>query len=550
MFFFLSSQIILVRIILFYMTFHSILKYFLKILSFHYEFVFSLFSIIETYIMKIVLQRMNLGWLNETVSQYHRVLYSRYSTGTLNYVPLIGLEIHAQLAVHNKLFTRVPYVFGAPPNSLLGLHDIAMPGSMPILNRQCLELALVASLGLNCKINMTSRFDRKHYFYADLPAGYQITQYYQPLAEYGYLDYIWLPNSWETKISPLYTEIVNSITGQSYYRSRARITRIQIEQDSGKSLHNIQRDCSLIDLNRSDVGLIEIVTEPDFNSSDQTAAFIADLARLLKYLKCCNAIGAFGELRVDVNVSIGQDAANQNPRVEVKNINCIRGVISSIDYEIKRQTDILNSGGQITQETRSYDPVNDVTLRMRDKELAQDYRYIPEPNLPAVKLLQNCSLCSPHSSSYSMNKSPSTRSSLSPSTSSIDNKVCMQCIKQKYQLHSINWEINLPQYKKQKLLLEYGLPMDRATVLTEHIELFTLYESTLKYLTDNCLIHNNNETFNILIYAKELGFWTSGHLFGLIKNETLKRLPTVKELAEFVYMNLIGQYLVHQRLNY
>ncbi|KAH8875127.1 MOB kinase activator-like 4 [Schistosoma japonicum] len=377
-------------------------------------------------------------------------LYSNQTSRTplTNYVPLIGLEIHAQLSVQNKLFTPVPYRYGAPPNTLLGLHDVAMPGSMPILNRQCLELALIASIGLNCKINLMSRFDRKHYFYADLPAGYQITQYYQPISNNGYLDYIWLRNSSNiNQIHPLHTNIIQCINGQYYYHSHARIKCIQIEQDSGKSLHNLQRNCSLIDLNRSDVGLIEIVTEPDFNSSDQTAAFITDLSRLLKYLKCCNSVGAFGELRVDVNVSIGSDLANQNPRVEIKNINTIHGVTSSIDYEIKRQSEILMSGGQINQETRCYDPVNNVTLRMRDKELAQDYRYIPEPNLPAVKLLSTCSLCSSQSSSI-------TTSHLSSIPLS-KNHICIQCVKQKYQLDSMNWQMNLPQYKKQKLLLEH-----------------------------------------------------------------------------------------------
>ncbi|CAH8846065.1 unnamed protein product [Trichobilharzia szidati] len=501
--------------------------------------------------MGIILRHKRLLWLTTQCTNFHCLQYSTgISTAVKNYVPLIGLEIHAQLAVRSKLFTATPYTFAAPPNTQLGLHDVAMPGSMPILNRQCLELALVASIGLNCKINLTSRFDRKHYFYADLPAGYQITQYYKPIAECGYLQYIWSPNSWETKSPPLYTEIVHSINGRSYYRSQARIKRIQIEQDSGKTMQDVQGDCSLIDLNRSDVGLIEIITEPDFNSSDQTAAFITDLSRLLKHLKCCNAIGAFGELRVDVNVSIGEDVANQNPRVEIKNLNSIHDVINSIDYEIKRQTEVLKTGGQIVHETRSYDSVNNVTLRMRVKELTQDYRYIPEPNLPAVRLLSSCSHCSPNSSSHDVVSQPSSPGSsssasitASPSStpSSSKNRVCVQCIKEKYQLQSVNWEVNLPQYKKQELLLEHALSMDRTIVLIENTELYTLYKSTLKYLSENVNLNREEENFHRLIYAKELSFWISGHLHGSIKNKTLKHLPKIEELAEFVCMNLTGQ---------
>ncbi|KAK4471113.1 hypothetical protein MN116_005511 [Schistosoma mekongi] len=487
--------------------------------------------------MNIVSQcTKNLLRINHAISHHSsRRLCSTQTSRTplTNYVPLIGLEIHAQLSAQNKLFTPVPYRYGAPPNTLLGLHDVAMPGSMPILNRQCLELALIASIGLNCNINLISRFDRKHYFYADLPAGYQITQYYQPIGINGYFDYIWLRNSSNIHSNnPLHTKIVQSFNGQCYYHSHARIKCVQIEQDSGKSLHNLQRNCSLIDLNRSDVGLIEIVTEPDFNSSDQTAAFITDLSRLLKYLKCCNSVGAFGELRVDVNVSIGQDLANQNPRVEIKNINTIHGVTCSIDYEIKRQSEILMSGGQIIQETRCYDPVNNVTLRMRDKELAQDYRYIPEPNLPAIKLLSTCSLCSSQSSSFS--------SSHSSSISLSNNHICIQCVKRKYQLNSRNWQINLPQYKKQKLLLKHNLSMDRVIVLIDNIELYTLYELTLKYLIENYLHINMNKEFNELVYAKELSYWICGYLHGSRKNETLKHFPEVKHLAEFVQMSLVG----------
>ncbi|RTG89978.1 aspartyl-tRNA(Asn)/glutamyl-tRNA(Gln) amidotransferase subunit B [Schistosoma bovis] len=445
--------------------------------------------------MKIVPRYKYLFCINQIIPQYHRIFYSTQTTRITNYIPLIGLEIHAQLSAHNKLFTYVPYSFGAPPNTQLGLHDVAIPGSMP------------------------------HYFYTDLPAGYQITQYYKPISINGYLDYIWLrDHSIIEQLDPLYTEVIHSNNNQYYYRSHARIKCIQIEQDTGKSLHNIQRDCTLIDLNRSDVGLIEIVTEPDFNSSDQVAAFIMDLSRLLRHLKCCNAIGAFGELRVDVNVSIGQDIANQNPRVEIKNISTIHGVISSIDYEIKRQSEILNSGGQITQETRSYDPVNNVTLRMRDKELAQDYRYIPEPNLPSIKILSNCSLCSSQSSSTSSSSTSSASSSASSSSSESsislsNNQICIQCIKQKYHLDSINSIMNLPQYKKQLFLIDYGLSLNRVIVLIDNNELCKLYELTLNYLMKNYLTINSNEQFNSSIYAKEL----------------------FEQLAEFVQMNLTGQ---------
>ncbi|CAH8529762.1 unnamed protein product [Schistosoma bovis] len=421
--------------------------------------------------MKIVPRYKYLFCINQIIPQYHRIFYSTQTTRITNYIPLIGLEIHAQLSAHNKLFTYVPYSFGAPPNTQLGLHDVAIPGSMPILNRHCLELAIIASIGLNCKINSITNFDRKHYFYTDLPAGYQITQYYKPISINGYLDYIWLrDHSIIEQLDPLYTEVIHSNNNQYYYRSHARIKCIQIEQDTGKSLHNIQRDCSLIDLNRS-------------------------------------------------------------------------------DYEIKRQSEILNSGGQITQETRSYDPVNNVTLRMRNKELAQDYRYIPEPNLPSIKILSNCSLCSSQSSSTSSSSTSSTSSSASSASSSSsessislsNNQICIQCIKQKYHLDSINSIMNLPQYKKQLFLIDYGLSLNRVIVLIDNNELCKLYELTLNYLMKNYLTINSNEQFNSSIYAKELCYWITGYLNYSSKDKTLKRLPKVEQLAEFVQMNLTGQ---------
>ncbi|VDM36618.1 unnamed protein product [Hydatigera taeniaeformis] len=276
------------------------------------------------------------------LSPLHRILKS-YSTARPECVPIIGLEVHAQLtSARSKLFSPAHYSFAAPPNSQVAPLDAALPGSMPVLNRDCVVWAIVAALALNCRINLLSRFDRKHYFYFDSPAGYQITQHAQPIAEDGWLEYIWKPP--DIKSPPQV--------------SKAKIRRIQLEQDTGKSLRDQKTGRSLIDLNRAGVALIEIVTDPDFNTSYQAAAFVNELSTLLHHLRVCSANMSTGELRVDINVSVGISSSQQGSVVEVKNVNSLRAIRYAIDYEIFRQCRIFRSGGAIINETRCFDPVS------------------------------------------------------------------------------------------------------------------------------------------------------------------------------------------------
>ncbi|VDO07810.1 unnamed protein product, partial [Rodentolepis nana] len=290
-----------------------------------------------------------------------------FSFSAFSCVPLIGLEIHAQLtSSRSKAFSPVQYAFAAPPNTQVHHFDAALPGSLPILNQNCFEWAIIAGLGLNCHINLISKFDRKHYFYADSPAGFQITQHDFPVAENGWLEYIW--KAPELKSIPQV--------------SKAKIRRIQLEQDTGKSLHDEKSSRSLIDLNRAGVALIEIVTDPVFTMSCQAAAFVDELASLLRHLRVCSSNMSTGEMRVDVNVSIGPSVSQQGPVVEIKNVNSLRAIRHAIDYEIHRQRKICQSGGKVINETRSFDVK---TVSMRDKEVLQDYRFLPEPNLPPVR---------------------------------------------------------------------------------------------------------------------------------------------------------------------
>ncbi|VUZ57199.1 unnamed protein product, partial [Hymenolepis diminuta] len=338
-----------------------------------------------------------------------RTLLKHLSSSASSCVPLIGLEIHAQLtSSRSKVFSPVQYAFAAPPNTQVHHFDAALPGSMPILNRNCFEWAIIASLGLNCRINLISKFDRKHYFYSDSPAGFQITQHDFPVAEDGWLEYIW--QSPDSKSMPQI--------------SKAKIRRVQLEQDTGKSLHDEKTSRSLIDLNRAGVALIEIVTDPVFSTSSQAAAFVSELASLLRHLRVSSSNMSTGEMRVDINVSVGSSVSQQGPIVEIKNVNSLRAIRHAIDYEIHRQRKIYNSGGKIVNETRSFDLLSNKTTQMRDKEVVQDYRFLPEPNLPPLRLLESCKKCS--QTEYSQLKT-----------------ICIGCIKEQHKADLANLPIEL-----------------------------------------------------------------------------------------------------------
>ncbi|XP_074445763.1 glutamyl-tRNA(Gln) amidotransferase subunit B, mitochondrial isoform X1 [Larus michahellis] len=297
-------------------------------------------------------------------------------SGLAPWVPVVGLEIHAQISSNSKLFSGSQVQFAAPPNSLVSFFDASLPGTLPVLNRRCVEAAVMTGLALNCSINKKSLFDRKHYFYADLPAGYQITQQRVPIAVNGSLSYSLCVDN---KMSQMVTKTV-------------RIKQIQLEQDSGKSLHDDTRSQTLVDLNRAGVGLMEVVMEPDMCCGEEAAAAVRELQLILQTLGSSQAVMAEGQLRVDANVSVHHPGEPYGVRTEVKNINSIRFLAKAVDYEIQRQIEELENGGTILNETRAFDSKLGCTVPMRDKEGKQDYRFMPEPNLPPLILYDAKSL--------------------------------------------------------------------------------------------------------------------------------------------------------------
>ena len=276
---------------------------------------------------------------------------------------IVGLEVHAQIASRSKLFSGAATEFGAEPNSHVSLVDAAMPGMLPVINAECIAQAVRTGLGLNAKINFKSVFDRKNYFYPDLPQGYQISQYKQPIVGEG--------------------EVEIDVDGETM---KVGIERLHLEQDAGKSIHDQHPDYSYVDLNRSGVALMEIVSRPDMRSSKQAQAYVTKLRTILRYLGTSDADMEKGNLWADVNVSVRKPGAKLGTRCEIKNVNSIRFIGQSIEVEARRQIDILEAGGKIDQETRLFDPGKGETRSMRSKEEAHDYRYFPDPDLLPLEL--------------------------------------------------------------------------------------------------------------------------------------------------------------------
>ncbi|SIS72446.1 aspartyl/glutamyl-tRNA(Asn/Gln) amidotransferase subunit B [Roseivivax lentus] len=290
---------------------------------------------------------------------------------------VIGMEVHAQVASKAKLFSGASTQFGAEPNSNVAFVDAAMPGMLPVINEFCVEQAVRTGLGLKAKINLRSAFDRKNYFYPDLPQGYQISQLYHPLVGEGEV-------------------LVDMEPGIA---RRVRIERIHMEQDAGKSIHDMDPAMSFVDLNRTGVALMEIVSRPDIRGPEEAAAYVAKLRQILRYLGTCDGNMQNGNLRADVNVSVcrpgayekymeTQDFSHLGTRCEIKNMNSMRFIQAAIDYEARRQIGILEAGGEIVQETRLYDPDKGETRSMRSKEEAHDYRYFPDPDLLPLEIEQ------------------------------------------------------------------------------------------------------------------------------------------------------------------
>ena len=272
---------------------------------------------------------------------------------------VIGLEVHAQIVSAAKLFSGAATAFGAEPNTQVSPVDAAFPGMLPVINRHCVEQAVKTGLGLDAEINLVSVFDRKNYFYADLPAGYQISQYLQPVVGRGRL-------------------VLDMADGAT---REIGITRLHLEQDAGKSLHDQHPSQTHVDLNRAGIGLMEIVSEPDLRSPEEAGAYLRKLRSILRYLGTCDGNMEEGSLRCDCNVSVRRPGGQLGTRCEIKNVNSIRFVMQAIDYEARRQVEVIEAGGTVRQETRLFDSGRGTTRAMRSKEEAHDYRYFPDPDL-------------------------------------------------------------------------------------------------------------------------------------------------------------------------
>lgn len=279
---------------------------------------------------------------------------------------VIGMEVHAQITSQAKLFSGASTLFGGEPNDHVSFVDAAMPGMLPVINEECVKQAIRTGLGLKAKINLFSAFDRKNYFYPDLPQGYQISQFKYPIVGEG-----------QVQLDMPEGEVVT-----------VRIERVHMEQDAGKSVHDLHPTMSFVDLNRAGIGLMEIVSMPDLRSSEEAKAYVTKLRTILRYLGTCDGDMEKGNLRADVNVSVRRPGEPFGTRCEIKNVNSIRFIGQAIEYEARRQIGILEDGGSIDQETRLFDSVKNETRSMRSKEEAHDYRYFPDPDLLPLRLTQ------------------------------------------------------------------------------------------------------------------------------------------------------------------
>jgi len=284
------------------------------------------------------------------------------------YELVVGLEIHAQLSTTTKIFSSDPAHFGADPNNHTSPVSLGLPGTLPKINKEVVSSAVKLGLATHCRINLENRFDRKNYFYADLPKGYQITQDKLPICVEGFLTFRVKDRDEKT----------------------VRLNRIHMEEDAGKSLHDKADSHSLIDLNRAGVPLLEIVTEPDIRSAEEAAAFLSEMRKIVRYLDICDGNMEEGSLRCDANISVRLKGATEyGARCEVKNLNSIRNLQRAVNYEYKRQIKVIEAGGRIEQNTLNFDAVTGVTSVLRSKEMAYDYRYFPEPDLPPLVLSQD-----------------------------------------------------------------------------------------------------------------------------------------------------------------
>uniref|UniRef100_F6Y255 Glutamyl-tRNA(Gln) amidotransferase subunit B, mitochondrial n=1 Tax=Ornithorhynchus anatinus TaxID=9258 RepID=F6Y255_ORNAN len=405
--------------------------------------------------------------------------------GVAKWAAVVGLEIHAQICSNSKLFSGSQVQFTAPPNSLVSFFDASLPGTLPVLNRRCVEAAVMTGLALNCSINKKSLFDRKHYFYADLPAGYQITQQRLPIAVKGSLTYCLRAGA---KANQMVTKTV-------------RIKQIQLEQDSGKSLHDDERSQTLIDLNRAGIGLMEVVMEPDMSCGEEAATAVRELQLILQALGTSQANMAEGQLRVDANISVHHPGEPWGIRTEVKNLNSARFLAKAIDFEIQRQIKELESGGKILNETRAFDYKLGCTVPMRDKEGKQDYRFIPEPNLPPLVLYDS--------------ESP-------PPTADSQQVVNIDWIRERLP--------ELPSVTREKLVKQYGMLPEHSYTLLNEEGLMEFFQDVLKETKAE---------------PKKVTSWILNDLLRYLKQQdrTVKECPvTPSSLAEL--LNLLESQII------
>ena len=343
-----------------------------------------------------------------------------------DYEVIIGLEVHAELSTKTKIFCSCPTKFGAAPNTQTCPICMGMPGTLPVLNEKVVEYAVKAGLATNCEISRNSKNDRKNYFYPDLPKAYQISQYDKPLCEHGYVE-------------------IDTKEG----KKKIRLTRIHIEEDAGKLNHDEFAGGSLVDLNRAGVPLIEIVSEPDLRSSEEVEAYLRRLKSILEYIEVSDCKMQEGSFRADVNVSVRKKGDPKlGTRTEMKNMNSFRSITRAIEYEVDRQIDVIEDGGEVEQETLRWDDVSGKTFPMRDKEDAQDYRYFPDPDLVAIKL----------SEEY---------------------------------IESIKKSLpELPESRKERYLKEYGLSEKDANIITASKYLSDLFEGAIKVCNNPKAVNN------------------------------------------------------------
>jgi aspartyl-tRNA(Asn)/glutamyl-tRNA(Gln) amidotransferase subunit B len=379
------------------------------------------------------------------------------------YEVIIGLEVHAQVTSESKLFSTSATKFGAEPNTQVSLVDAAFPGMLPVINEFCVKQAIKTGIGLNAKINNRSVFDRKNYFYADLPQGYQISQFKDPIVGEGKV-------------------ILDMPDGQK----EVGIERLHLEQDAGKSIHDIDPKNTFVDLNRSGVALMEIVSKPDLRSPDEVSAYIKKLRSIMRYLGTCDGNMQEGSLRADVNVSVRlKDSKNLGTRCEIKNVNSIKFMQMAIDYEANRQVDLIEEGKSIDQETRLFDTKKNETRSMRSKEDAHDYRYFPDPDLLPLEI----------SDQY---------------ISKIKNDIP-----------------ELPDDKKKRFIEEFKLSPYEATILVSDIDTARYFENVVSKM-------GKNKDIKLAVN------WITGELFAVLNNKNLEisQSPiSAKNLA--ILVNLI-----------